>query len=238
MIILFFFALFDSFLFPNSYLTIKDFNPAFVFAKDYKLGIGGEERYGLSELKTASFTAQLGNYRVGLKTFGNELYRENLLELDGAIPINKDAGFGLGLGILNCWIRDNSNRLAYSLKLGGVYKSQLAKAWAVLANLNQPRFSEIDYLPILYYLGLNYKVNEPLFFYLNVGGIEDRLPFFNFGIVIIPLKETQICGGINTENFTIEYGLEFSPGRLSFTYAGNSHQQLGSTHSLGITFHL
>ncbi|MEO0142521.1 MAG: hypothetical protein ABIL70_09045 [candidate division WOR-3 bacterium] len=237
MIIFFFFNLFETFYFPNSYKAIPQFNPAGAFEKDYKITVGGGESYGLPDLRTAFLITQLKNYQVNLRTFGNTFYRENLLELAGAYAIKDEFGVGFGLDFLNYWIKDNANRFTYSFKLGCLYKTPPVKIWVVLKNLNQPRFSEIDYLPVLYWVGLNYKIGKDFSFYLNIGGIENRLPFFNFGLILAPLNILQLSGGMNTENFSFEYGLEFLLGKISLGYSGSSHQQLGLTHYLNITFH-
>lgn len=234
MIVLFLFIIFEKSLFldfNNSYLQ---FNPANLAEQKFLVCFGGNENFGLPSLRTWTAGVQVQRFQLVCKTFGNELYRENMFELAGGYTVYKILNAGIGIGILNNWIKDYTNRFTCTVKLGGMAELQNLKLYLCLNNINNPKFSEIDYLPITYLLGLQYKINAQLKTFFNAMGIEKGIPFFNFGLIAIPVKETEFYAGVNTENFVFEYGIKICLRRLAFDYAGTMHRQLGLSHTFFI----
>jgi len=236
-IIFYLFNIFETSLFPGSFTSIKNLNPGYLLEKNREVSLGGEERFCLKELRTYFINFQSENYQVSLKSFGNELYRENQLEFSGGFSPVPKLGIGFGLALLNCSIKDNFSIFSYSLKTGIVYKSSPFESGLLFGNLNQPRFSEIDRLPFFYFFNSRYWVGKEIGLYFNIGGEEGSLPFFNFGLVLFPFKNLQISAGMNTENFLFEYNLRIPLGRISFDYSGNHHPQLGLSHCFIILFY-
>lgn len=227
---------FENFLFPNYPSLVSRFNPAYLAERQKMILFGGGEQFGLSALRTWMLDIQVNQFGFNLKSFGNELYRENLLEFGNAILVFKQLSIGLGTTLLNSWIKDNSNRFTYSLKIGGLYKTPVAEIGLLAGNINQPRFSYIDYIPFIYYVNSKYNVNRNFALYFNIAGKEDDPPYFNFGFALSPMKELKVSLGMNTENFLFEYGMGLLLGNLSLNYSGSSHRQLGLSHALFVNF--
>jgi len=235
LIIIFLFNIFENFVFPDFNNRSIQFNPAGLIEPKFFVCLGSNERFGLSSLRTWTAGMQVRSSQLIFKTFGNELYRENAFELAGGFTVYKGIGAGIGIGVLNNWIKDYTNRFTYTIKLGAMFQLPNLRLDLCLNNINNPRFSEIDYLPISYLLGLQYCINPYVKAYFNTMGKEKDKPFFNFGLLVIPVKEIEFYTGINTENFLFEYGLEICLGRLAVDYAGTIHRQLGLSHTIFIS---
>ncbi|MGQ9701059.1 MAG: hypothetical protein ACUVQT_01205 [bacterium] len=231
MILLFLLNAFENFLFPEFSNSRLQFNPANLAAQNFLIALGGNEDFGLSSMRTWTAGIQVQTFQVVLKTFGNELYRENGLEMAGGFTVYHGLAAGIGIGVLNNWIKDHTNRFTYTVKLGGVLQLQNLKIHLCLNNVNSPKFSEIDCLPISYILGMEYKINSYLQPYFHTMGKEEEPPFFNFGLIAVPVSTTEFYAGISTENFLVEYGLRIRLRRIAFDYAGNMHRQLGLSHT-------
>ncbi|MEO0205880.1 MAG: hypothetical protein ABIL22_04300 [candidate division WOR-3 bacterium] len=236
MIVLFLFNIFENFLYPDFALNTTQFNPANLIEQRFFVSLGGNEKFGLQELRTWTAQMQIHSFRLRFRTFGNELYKENCFEFAGGFLLYRALGAGIGIGLLNNWIKDYTNRFGYTIKFGGVFELSDLKFDLCLNNVNYPRFSEIDYLPLSYVLGIQYKINAYLNPYFYTMGKETDRPFFNFGLLTMPTKEIECYTGLNTENFVLEYGFRIFLRRLALEYAGSSHRQLGLSHGFFIYF--
>ncbi|MGB9720672.1 MAG: hypothetical protein ACPL28_04220 [bacterium] len=236
MIVLFFFNIFENFLFPDFALNTTQFNPANLIEQRFSVSIGGEERFGMQELRIWTAHMQVNSLRLRFKSFGNDLYKENYFELAGGFLLYRTLGAGMGIGLLNNWIKDYTNRFTYAIRLGGVFEISNLKFDLCVNNINYPRFSEIDYLPLTYVLGIQYKINNYLAPYFYTMSRETARPFFNFGLRTMPAKEIECYAGLNTEDFVFEYGLKIFLRRLALEYAGSNHRQLGLSHAFFINF--
>jgi len=238
MLILALFTVFESFLFPPTIFDENRFNPATLYEKDFEVTISTEVKFGLSDLRAHTIYSHINSYRLSATSFGNDLYRENVVHLGFGFPIIEKLAVGLSVAMLNYWIRDTENHFGYSLKIGSVFHSTPVKASAWINNINVPKFSEVDYLPPNYSLRINYAALRNLSFHFALRGIETKLPFFNFGLFYSPYRIIKIGIGVNTDPTLLEYGLETYVGEFILNYSGSSHQKLGLSHSLSLGFHL
>ena len=225
---------FDSFLFPRSILFERQFNPAELCKRRFEVVLASEERFELSELRTFSFYSQLDRYSIAIASFGNSSYRENYLELAFGFPVARKFSLGVSAAGLNCWIKDFRNEFAYALKVGGRFESEPFLIGIWVNNVNVPKLTPVDYAPVSYSVRFNYKALGNLYFDFSIRGIEAELPFYNFGLTFMPYKDLLIGLGVNTEPILLEYGLQFSFGKMFMNYSGNRHQQLGLTHNFGL----
>ena len=236
MILLLLVGVFDSFLFPRSILYEQQFNPAQLRTERSEILLASEMRFELSELRTFVIFSQVDRYSVQVASFGNELYRENFFEFGFGFPLGKDFALGINVAGLNCWLKEISNDFTYSLKIGGQYENVpfLVAAW--VNNVNIPRISSIDYVPLSYSLRVKYQALPNVHFDFAVRGVDTELPFYKFGLAFSPHKMMDLVLGVITKPMLLEYGLRLSLGKMFLSYSGNRHQQLGFTHSLGLGF--
>lgn len=227
---------FESFIFPRNILYEIDFNPAELHRSKFELIAGSEIRYELAELRTYYLHSQLGCYGMKFASFGNELYRENFLEIGFGFPIDQHFSAGAYIAGLNCWVKDVSNDFSYAIKAGGQFESAPFKVSLWVNNINVPRISSVDFAPISYSLRSDYSARNDLNFHFSVSGVETDLPFYKFGAAYRAHDVILLSMGISTKPITFEYGLQIAFGHMFVFYSGNRHQQLGLTHNLGMGF--
>lgn len=232
------FAVFESFLFPRTHFLENQFNPATLYQNSFTIRVGTEVRFGLSELRTHTIDAHIRSYGLSAATFGNDLYRENVMSLGFGFPIVETFAVGFSVAVLNYWVKHTENHFSYSLKIGGVFHRTPVEASAWISNVNVPKFSEIDYLPPNYSLRVAYSALYNLSFYFALRGIETELPFFNVGFFYAPYRMITIGMGVHTDPLLFEYGLEIYVGEFLLNYSGSNHPKLGLSHYVGAGFRL
>jgi len=234
----FLFAAFESFLFPRNIFVENQYNPATLYQPRYEVMIATEVKYGLADLRTYAINAQIKSYGLSLASFGSGIYRENVIGFGFGLPIVNKFAAGIRISLINYWIKDNENQFGYSLGLGSIFHGDPLEIGFWLNNINEPKLSDIDYLPANYSVRCVYWAKNNLSFYFAARGIETQLPFFNWGLFYAPYKLVQLGAGINTKPMLFEYGLKIFLGEFNVSYAGSSHPQLGLTHNLHLSFDL
>jgi hypothetical protein len=229
-------SFFDSFLFPKSVLYENKFNPAQLHEKKFELMLTSEMRYELPELRTFGLYSQIDRYSFELASFGSGSYRENFFEFGLGFPIGNHFALGMNVTGLNTWIKNISNDFTYGIKLGAQFENDFFLISSWVNNVNVPRLSPVDYVPVSYSVRVDYKASPTLDFGFAVRGVENGLPFYNFGLRFYPHEILLLSLGVNSEPMLLEYGLQLSLGKMFLSYSGNRHQQLGLTHNLGLGF--
>ena len=214
----------------------QQFNPAQLHKRRLEILLTSEMRFELSELQTFIIYSQVDIYSIQFASFGSDLYRENFFEFGFGFPVGKGFALGINVAGLNCWIKDISNDFTYSLKIGGQYENAPFLVGAWVNNVNVPRVSSIDHVPLSYSLLVDYQALPTLLFDFAIRGADTELPFYKFGLTFLPHKMLAIVLGVNTKPLLLEYGLKLSLGKMFLSYSGNRHQQLGLTHNLGLAF--
>ncbi|UCF70629.1 MAG: hypothetical protein JSW49_10620 [candidate division WOR-3 bacterium] len=227
---------FDSFLFPGSILHEFEFNPAHLHRQRIEVLLTSEIRYELTDLRAFGIYSQVQRYGIRAISFGNDLYRENYIELGAGFPIAPGMAVGCNIAGMNCWVKDLKNEFTYSIKIGGIYEEGQFTISGWVNNLNVPRISSVDYAPVSYSLRFGYRAEANLNFDIALRGVETDIPFFNVSVVFVPHKTIRFGMGVNTRPILLEYAMKISLGRMFLSYAGNRHPQLGLTHVLGLGF--
>lgn len=236
--LIFLFTVFESFLFPPSFFLESRFNPANLVEKRVSATFNIENMFSIPGLNKYNLFLQLNNFGFTVVSFGNEFYRENLLGLGLGFEAIKGFHLGLDISLLNYWIENGNSEYSYTLKVGSSYGKGSFKSSLWFTNLNFPKFSEIDCLPLGYELFTYYQGNEQLSFYFSVRGLEINFPFFNFGLDFHPYQIVKFILGVNTEPLKPEYGMAIQLGRLELSYSGSNHRQLGLTHLFNLSFRI
>ncbi len=227
---------FDLFLFPDNILHDARFNPAFLQDERIEVMLSSELRYELSDLRTFCLHTQVKRYGMKAVSFGNELYRENVLEIGAGFPVATGLGVGFSVTGMNCWIRDVANEFTYAVKLGACFDAGLFSVSGWLNNMNIPRISSIDCAPASYSVRFGYRAHERLDLCLAVNGTSADPPFYTVRASFTPIEVMRLAAGVSTAPVLLEYGMTVALGRMFLNYAGSRHPQLGLTHSLGFGF--
>ncbi len=229
-------AAFETSLFPVSDFFESCFNPAYHARPRTEFSITADERFSLSDLSTYTARTQIRNLALEVKRFGNDLYRENSLTFGYGFSIRGNLHAGVDVSALNCWIKDIASRYSYAVRCGACLASSSGELGWWLNNLNVPRFSETDRVPLTYGARALYAVNNALSCRLSARSLETQVPFLNIGIGIVPSRLLTLDLGINSNPLWLEYGCTVRLGTLAVNYSGHNHQQLGLTHALTLLF--
>ncbi|MGB3340120.1 MAG: hypothetical protein WBB37_01395 [bacterium] len=237
MLILIMIGVFETTLFPQNIFLEKEFNPTLENRERFQIVIGTGSKFQLPELRTYYLYSSLRSYRLSAHSFGNELYRENMLKLGSCFRIRKLWSVGFSVGLLNNWVMDNFNRFTYSLCLSSSFQTKNVKASGWVNNLNLPRLSRVDHLPLSYSIRFDYQTNNRFDFAFALRGMNKDLPFFNFGVIFSPYKIIQIGTAVNTEPLYLEYMIKLNVGDFILVYSGSNHQYLGLSHAFNLNFY-
>jgi len=229
-------SVFETSLFPASSFFEARFNPAYLSCSRREIILGGEQRFNSADFRTYSIWSQIKYCSIAIASFGNNLYKENRLDIGYGFPVFKWIGAGIDLGILNCWVKDYYSKYTYTARFGMCLQAKKPEIDFWFNNISFSKFSDIDYLPFSYSVRFCYPINNYLAFRLATRGIQKEIPFFDFGFIVSPCRMTQIDFSINTEPLLLEYGLIIGLGKLTICYAGSNHRQLGLTHSISLIF--
>ncbi|HEX7319692.1 MAG TPA: hypothetical protein VF399_04975 [bacterium] len=229
-------AAFETSLFPASDFLEARFNPAYHARTRTEFSITADERFSLSDLSTYTARSQIRNLAFEVTRFGNSLYRENSLTFGYGFAIRGTLHAGVDVSALNCWIKDLSSRYSYAVRCGACFASPTGELGLWLNNLNIPRFSETDRVPLTYGARGVYAVNTVLSCRLSARSTETQVPFLNIGIGIVPGSLLALDLGVNSDPLWLEYGCTVRLGTLAVNYSGHNHQQLGLTHALTLLF--
>jgi hypothetical protein len=230
-------GVFETTLFPQNIFFEREFNPTLENRERFQVVIGTGSKFQLPELRTYYLYSSLRSYRLSACSFGNELYRENVLRLGSCFSFQKLWSVGFGVGLLNNWVRDYSNRFTYSLCLSSAFQKRNMKLSAWVNNLNFPRLSRVDQLPLSYSIRFDYQTKNRFEFAFAVRGMNKELPFFNFGITFAPYKIIDIGTGVNTDPIYLEYMVKLNLGDFILVYSGSNHQYLGLSHAFNLKFY-
>ncbi len=230
------FTLFESQLFPHSIFLEDQYNPASYYQDGFEINIETGTRFGLSELRTYTIHSKIKSYGISAISFGNDIYRENVVCANLSFRIVQGLSAGFGITMLNYRIKDHCNRFGYALKIGGLYQTKPIEIGGWINNINIPKFSNIDYIPPNYSLRFKYLTLNNLSFIFAIRGIETDLPFFNVGISYSPTSIITFGTGINTDPMYLEYILQLNLRTFALRYAGSNQQHLGLSHFLSVIF--
>lgn len=195
-----------------------------------------ETRFELAELRTFDLYSQIDHYSLRVTSFGCESYRENYFAFGFGFPVGRNFAVGFNVAALNVWIKDISNEFTYGLKVGGQFENERLFISSWINNINVPRLSTVDYMPLSYSVLFRHRVSSNLDFRFAVRGVETELPFYNFGLTLSPHDILLLSLSVNSRPIRLEYGLQVSLGKMFLRYSGNRHQQLGLTHNIGMGF--
>jgi hypothetical protein len=233
-----FITIFEASLFPQSILSEHQFNPAILYQQQFGIIASTGTNFGLPELRTYSLYSQIKSYSISFTTFGNELYRENIIGLGFGFPLMKHAAVGFNIFVLNYSIKEHYSHYGFSLKFGAVFQYAPFEFGAWINNINVPKFSDIDYVPPNYSIRCGFRAADNVLFNFAIRGVETDMPFFNIAVHYSPYTIVALACGVNTDPLLLEYGLKIHLGDLCLSYAGNRHRQLGLSHRLSAGFGL
>ena len=227
--------MFESFYFPRSVFFEQGYNPAYKYEERCNIFATTGTSFGLPEFRTYALCGMFDHYYLSMSSFGDEIYRENIISGGAGFDLG-DIRLGFGAGLLNQHIQDNCNRTCYSVRIGGMWSLERGAISGWAHNLNIPRFTSVDYLPITYSLKVSYLATDHIAVIAAARGMEKEVPLYSIGVSYMPISHVMLGMGVNTEPLYCEYMVCIFIGQFTVIYSGSNHQYLGLSHffSLGM----
>ena len=229
-------AAFESMLFPRSIIVEEYYNPATPPPTYFLAQLSTRSHFGIPGLRTFTGRVSLSRFHLGLRSFGDDVYRESVLTAGGHYIAAGCVSFGSELVLYHRSVRDYEQHTSYTINIGTQYGSAAFQAGAWMHNLTVPRFSSIDYIPPCYSVHITYRPEHNLSIRGAVNSVELSMPYFSCGATFAPYPIFVMGVGVNSDPLYIEYSATFVVGALSVQYCGTNHQYLGLSHLFQLTF--
>ena len=236
MFIIVLFAAFESMLFPHSIIVEEYYNPAIPVPGLFRASFSTRSHFGIPGLRTYTGRVSFNRFHIGMQSFGDDLYRENMLTVGGHFSAGYGMSFGSELVLYHQSVLEAGSQSGYSANLGAHFQSPSCDAGVWMRNLTVPRLSPVDYIPPCYSIGIMYQPEYYLTARCAVNSIELSMPFFSFGVTYAPYRIVMIGIGVNSDPLYIDYSASFIIGAINIQYSGTNHQYLGLSHLFQITF--
>lgn len=196
--------------------------------------------FGMTELANGFFAynepSSLGNFGLGIMTYGFELYRENKISIAYAYNYNNFffAGFTLNYNTLS--IQNYGSDQSITLNLGGlVYLMDNTRFAFSLTNINRGSYGEEkDQIPVLYSVGFSYDILNNISVNFSVEKEIRYNSSAQFGINYDLMEYVSLRTGFSTYPKRFSAGLGINYSFFEFDYAMFNHQELGFTHQFGV----
>ncbi len=217
------------------------FNPAGLASLQRGYTLFYSQPYGLNDL-ASSWVAGVqrigrGSLGLGIKGFGNELYRENSLLFSWGQRF-KYFSLGTNVRFLNLWIKGYGSAQSLGLDLGLLSQLTPQLRWGTFwRNLNSPRIGEAkEEIPQILTAGLSFQPSPVLGLELDLYQDIRYEPQLRMGLEYSPHKSVQARVGWRSPpgRFSLGGGLEWRG--LRFDYALFNHWELGISHYFSLTY--
>ena len=180
-----------------------------------------------------------GVVRAGaaVSSFGFSLYRETTGSLTIANKDLKDFGAGITLSFYHLSIAEYGSALAVALDAGVIYSlNEKLNIGAAMNNVSGASFGGDDDVPQTILAGISYRVIDNAL--VNVDLVKDIRyePTYRASVEFLPHDIVTIRTGIQGEPSRIFGGVGITIVPFTVEYGIATHDELGLTHSIGISF--
>jgi hypothetical protein len=211
---------------------------------------------GVSSFRTSFFYSpfpfqlpQLKNYGVliaddigivkasaSVTSIGFSLYRETAGLLTLAYTNVMDFSFGASLSFNHLNIANYGNAMRVGIDAGMLYSlTDKLKIGAAVTNLNGFTFGDDDDVPRIVVSGASFQVNEMIILCIDLVKDVRYKPTYRAGIELKPLEIFTIRTGIQGEPSRLFGGIGIRISSFIIDYGIGTHDDLGLTHSIGIS---
>jgi hypothetical protein len=217
---------------PSALAGIASLHVA-VFHSPSPFELSALSRSGVSAASPFAF----GSLQCTLTRFGSDLYSERTVMFTYALRLDEAFAIGASYSYNALAIEGYGSAHASGLDLGLIASPAAGLTLgASVLNVNRPTIGAMaDELPRLFMLGMSYQVSAQACFSASL--VKDvRFPeSIHAGIEAAPLHFLVLRTGASTEpsRFYGGFGIRFSMFEIS--YAVVTHQELGLTHTFGIS---
>lgn len=199
------------------------------------VSFGTRSHFGIPGLRTFTGRIRTHSFHAGVQSFGDDVYRENMVTAGGRLYAPGNISLGGELVLYDQSLLGYERHVCYSVDLGTHFQNPVFEAGAWVRNITVPRLSSYDRVPPCYSLHVLYRPEHFLSVCGAVSSIEVSMPFFSFGATYSPHHSIAIGIGVNSDPLHIEYSAAFFIGAISVQYCGSNHQYLGQSHLFQLT---
>ncbi|MEW5800188.1 MAG: hypothetical protein AB1728_14415 [Bacteroidota bacterium] len=227
------------------------------FASESNVWLNPAALFGIASFRSSLFYSpspfqlpQLTNYglliaddiegvkvALSLRSFGFSLYRETSGSLTAALTEIENFGVGLTLSLNHLAIQNYGNATKVGIDIGSIYTvtSELAIGLS-LTNINGATFGGDDDIPRVLLAGLSYRVLENALFTIDLVKDVRYDATFRAGIEFSPHEIFIVRSGVQGEPSRLFGGIGLRITPFVIDYGTATHDDLGLTHSIGISF--
>lgn len=198
------------------------------------LSLMSKIHFDLEEIRSYYIDSRYQRYDVYAMSFGNERYRENFVRIGFRIGVQHTGTLLLRLAGYNYWIKNYTTRFHYAINAGFLWRRDQSYLQVEARNLNVPRFSATDYIPLILSIQGVHAVKPSLSVLGAVQSIQGSIPSYHFGIQMTPFRQVRIGAGIMTAPPCFDCMFTLILGRMRVSYFGNVHVVLGLSHALAM----
>lgn len=219
-------------------------NPAGLAKAEDKIAAGAtvEQRFGLSELNTATIGATygtgLGGFGLQLGSFGFDTYRENRVGISYGRKLTDK--FSIGADFAGFATSTEGYASTFDLTFGLGMQLEIIPEFHVAARIFSPFRAERlpdEYLPQLLALGFSYHPSDKIIINVEAHQDTDHPLRIRAGIEYMPAEELSIRMGVATESSELSFGLGYQVIEgLDISAGAVWHEVLGVWPGIGVRY--
>lgn len=203
-----------------------------------RFGLEGWNNIGASFVSPLSFGGVAG---LGIWRFGDNLYNENRVSLGYSHKL-----YGVSLGIQANYfavsIEGLGTKQMLILEFGGLVQlSEKLFMGMHIYNFNQAKLNgfQDERIPTTMRAGFSYRPVDKLMVNIETEKNIDFPATFRVGVSYeLFAEKVFVRTGISTQPFVNYYGLSLKHKNFHFDYALSTHNRLGTSHQLSLSYHL
>lgn len=187
---------------------------------------------------TYSTPLKLGALGVGVFKFGDNVYSEQVLTAGYSNQFGI-ASLGMKLNYIQYRAEGFGTKSAISVSIGGITEiTHQLSIGAYIQNLNQPKLTDGERVPVRLAVGLSFKPTEEILLITEIEKDLDYNPVLKAGMEYCIHKKVFGRTGFNLNPEAAFFGVGFKGWRLKFDYAIQYNTALNFAHQASASYRI
>lgn len=187
---------------------------------------------------TYSTPLKLGTLGVGVFKFGDNVYSEQMLTAGYSNQFGI-ASLGMKLNYIQYRAEGFGTKSAISVSIGGITEiTHQLSIGAYIQNLNQPKLTDGERVPVRLAVGLSFKPTEEILLITEIEKDLDYNPVLKAGMEYCIHKKVFGRTGFNLNPEAAFFGVGFKGWRLKFDYAIQYNNALNFAHQASASYRI
>lgn len=204
------------------------------FSFEAKPALSGSSRMAA----TYSTPLKLGALGVGVFKFGDNVYSEQVLTAGYSNQFGI-ASLGMKLNYIQYRAEGFGTKSAISVSIGGITEiTHQLSIGAYIQNLNQPKLTDGERVPVRLAVGLSFKPTEEILLITEIEKDLDYNPVLKAGMEYCIHKKVFGRTGFNLNPEAAFFGVGFKGWRLKFDYAIQYNTALNFAHQASASYRI